>query len=359
MESELVKLKLEDLLECINGDFKLNPDPPPKKNPKNPGNLVKVEFNNFIKEESFKRRNNSSVKNLRELHNFIKETLIAGTSFLYLSEHPKERINLLDIDDGRGGDMFKWAKAGIKSVFGFDKSRESIESINPFNQGAKERYSKVKLPVDIVYTVGDASQPSDELKAEIEAFKKKRKIGSFQIVSCQFAMHYFFKKEEDIRQVLQLVSGLLKPGGYFIGTTVDGSKITRLLGKEKSFNNTLLSLTKKYKAMVPKLPFGNEYTFSLNDSFDGANYFNTLGESVEYLVNMPLLIEMAKEYRLEPVFINFFQKRDNEYVSIRTVGDVKRQFLSFEEIITFGENKLNEEENVINSLYTTFIFKRV
>ena len=358
MESELVKLNLEDLLECINGDFKLNPNPPAKKNPKNPENLVKIEFNNFIKEESFKRRNNSSVKNLRNFHNHIKETLINGTSFLYSAENPKSYINLLDIAVGRGGDMFKWAKAGIKSVFGFDKSRDSIESINPFNQGAKERYSKVKIPVDIVYKVGDAAHPSDELKAEIEAFKIKRKIRSFEIVSCQFAMHYFFKKEEDLREVLQLVSSVLKPGGYFIGTTVDGSKITSLLGKEKSFNNLLLSLTKKYKAIVPKLPFGNEYTFRLNDSFDGANYFNTLGESVEYLVNMPVLIEMAKEYRLQPVFINLFQKRDNEYVTIRTVGDTRRQFLSFEEIFNFGENPLNEEEIVINSLYTTFIFKK-
>jgi len=359
---DTVKLNLEDLLECINGDFKLNPDPPVKRNPKNPDNLVKVEFNNFVKEENFKRRQNSTVIALRDFHNYIKETLLVNIVKVYRSEHPKEKhISLLDIAVGRGGDMFKWTKAGIKSVFGFDKSKDSIESINPFNQGARERYSKVKIPVDIVYTVGDATQPTPELLAEIEAFQEKRKFKQFQILSCQFAMHYFFKNQEALETVFATISPLIKKGGYFVGTTIDGSKITGFLGKNNSFQSNLLGLTKKYKAVTPKLPFGNGYTFRLNDSFDGANYFNTLGESLEYLVNMETLNQTAIKFGFQPVFINLFQKRDNRYLQIRTVGDLKPKFLSFGEIYSFPEHgkQLSPEEILINSLYTTFIFKKL
>ena len=353
-----VKLDLNDLLGCINNNNFTVIDPP--------HNFVKDEFDKFINKKIAERRKNSTVSNLRNFHNFIKRTLIEHICKVYWAHNQKENISLLDIAIGRGGDIFKFSEAGISNVFGFDKSESSINSINPFDQGAKERYSKSNLNINIEFMVGDATQPSIELIKNIGIFmdknglinKKNPENSGFQIMSCQFAMHYFFQSEIALRNVLGMFSRFLKKGGFFIGTTVDGKNITNLLKKDKSFNSDLLTITKKYRADVPKKPFENAYTFKLNDTVDKGNYFNTMGESIEYLVNLETLKKIASEYKLIPVYFNLFQPfNKNEYASTS-------DFVSFENIYNLPQHAgwkktLSQEEEVINKLYTTFIFVKV
>ena len=372
MDSLFINAKLEDLLDCINNnDFKV-------KNP--PHNPAKKEFEKYISKKNEERRNNSTVIMLRDFHNFIKKTLITKVTNLYRVKHPKEKIYLLDLAVGKGGDMAKWNNAKIDSVFGFDKSSDSINSVDPFNQGAKERLRNASwVKTKVHYTVGDATNPSPELQQEVINFIKSNEgFNGFQIMSCQFALHYFFKNEIALETVFKFFSPLLKKGGYFIGTSADGSKITSLLGKNKSFDSTLLSITKNFKAETPKLPFGNGYTFRLNDTFDGANYFNSMGESTEYLTNMDVLIQMAAKYNLQPVFLNLFEQQGKTFSIIHPGRDDKRHFLTFEQIYNLPEHggwfipqdkhrgkekyipnhlSLNEEE--INGLYTTFVFIKI
>jgi mRNA (guanine-N7-)-methyltransferase len=336
-----VRLNINDLVDCVNNsEFKVNYAP---------HNHVKDEFEKFVNKEISERRKHSSISLLRNFHNLIKRTLLENIVKVYLSKHHGEKIYLLDIACGRGGDIFKYDSAGITGVFAFDKSRDSIESINPFNQGARERYKKNKLHVDIHFDVGNAIQPTPELIKKIGTFINKNKIPGFQILSCQFAMHYFFESEIALRNVLSVFSQFLRKGGYFIGTTVDGKKITQLLQKNNSFDSTLLHITKKYRAITPRIPFGNKYIFTLNDSIDQGNYFNTMGESTEYLVNCTVLKQIAAEYNLLPVYINLFE---NKYTT-------HSDFVSFEEIYTLLNKQLSQNEIIINNLYTTFIFVKI
>ena len=233
---DFVKLELSDLndlVNCIKGnDFRVT---------KSPHNQVKDEFNKFVKREISERRKNSSITSLRTFHNEIKRVLIENVSRLF------NFVNLLDIAVGRGGDISKWKSAGIKNVFGFDKSRDSIESINPFNQGARERLRNFKdIKVNVKFETGDAIQPSKELMESISSFMKINEIKAFEILSCQFAVHYFFQSETALRNVFNTFSPLVKQGGYFIGTTVDGKKIIELLQRESRFDSPLLNITKKY-----------------------------------------------------------------------------------------------------------------
>ena len=360
MSSEFVKLSIEDLLGCIHSkdqegnDVKVNYPP---------HNKVKDEFNAFVNKEISERRKNSTVSTLRAFHNFIKRILITNIVNLYRSQH-REEINLLDIAVGRGGDMFKWNEAGIDHVFGFDKSNTSIHSINPFDQGAKERYAKAQgLHTKIEYTVGDAMQPSRELMEEILVFMNKHKLiknpnPGFQLISCQFAMHYFFQSEIALDNMFQAFSPLLKKGGYFIGTTVDGKSISSLLQKNTSFESNILEIKKKFRAMSPKKPFGNAYTFKLNDTLDQGNYFNTMGESIEYLVSINVLKEVAKKYNLVPVYLNFFESIPGKKNAYTTSPD----FISFKSIYdlhTFKKGKLSDDELLVNNLYTTFVFLKI
>jgi mRNA (guanine-N7-)-methyltransferase len=343
MENDFVKLSIDDLVHCIrDNDFKVNYEPHKQ---------VKYEFEKFVNKEISERRKNSTFINMRKFHNDIKRTMYNVICDMYRRSHPKEQINCLEISCGRGGDMFKWNEAGIKNVFGFDKSRDSIESINPFNQGARERYSKSNVSTNIEYTVGNAVQPSAELMESIVHFMKTNKVLQFELLSCQFALHYFFQSEIALRNVFKAFVPLLKKGGYFMGTTVDGKNITGLLQKNTSFKSTLLEINKKYRAMAPRTPFGNAYTFKINDSVDQGNYFNTMGESMEYLVNLEVLKQIANEYNLKPVYLNIFEPipgKRNQYTS-------SVDFINFKEIHELKKPNISEDELVINNLYTTFI----
>lgn len=369
---DFVNLSISDLIECINQ--------PGIKVKEPPHNFVKNEFDKFVNKEISQRRKNSSISDLRNFHNFIKRVLIENVSELYRKQHPREDLNLLDLACGRGGDLFKFESAGIKNVFGFDKSETSIESIDPFDQGAKARYNNQNLHVNVEFFVNDAMQPTQELINKLGVFMNKHKLinkkipslTGFQIMSCQFAMHYFFQSEIALRNVLGTFSQFLKKGGYFIGTTVNGKKISNLLGNSPSFDSTLLNITKNFKSIAPRLPYNNSYNFKINDTFDKGNYFNTMGVSTEYLVNLTELKRVAAEYNLQPVYLNFFEPLNSSFTT-------SPDFISFEEIyelakpITAGSirsgsvpahgkwkgKSLTEDELVINNLYTTFIFVKV
>jgi len=347
-----VQLSIDDLVGCINGkneqgeDFKVTYAP---------HNKVKDEFKKFVNNEIADRRKNSTISDMRKFHNYIKLTLLVNLSKYYLSKK-KEKLNLIDIAVGRGGDMFKWEQAGISNVFGFDKNEESINSINPFNQGALERYRNNKVNVNIEYHVGNAVAPTKELITNMIAFLNKNNLikketpvyTGVQIISCQFAMHYFFKEPEYLDNIFKLYSSFLKKGGYFVGTTVDGKKIKELL--KKGTTSQLFEIKKK--KFTRKL-YGNEYTFQINDSKDKGNYFNTINASTEYLVDLEELKRVAKIYNLEPVYTNFFESIPGKNLTFTNSMD----FISFEEIK--WNKTLSPDESILNNLYTTYVFVKV
>ena len=51
------------------------------------------------------------------------------------------------------------------------------------------------------------------------------------IISCQFAMHFFFKSDTYLENIFKVFTPFLKKVGYFFGTTVDGRKIKEQITK--------------------------------------------------------------------------------------------------------------------------------
>ena len=47
----------------------------------------------------------------------------------------------------------------------------------------------------------------------------------FNITSCQFSLHYCFESVAQAEMMLRNLCENLRPGGYFIGTTVDSNEL--------------------------------------------------------------------------------------------------------------------------------------
>ena len=112
--------------------------------------------------------------------------------------------------------------------------------------------------------------------------------------------------EERARRALRNVSRLLRPGGHFIGTTVDANVLVRKLREADGtrFGNSIVEVTfderHKSKLFPPEGagpdggggPFGLQYTFTLQDA---------VTECDEWMVPKAMFVELAEEYGLELV----------------------------------------------------------
>ena len=116
-----------------------------------------------------------------------------------------------------------------------------------------------------------------------------RKI--YDVVSCQFALHYFFENKHTCNAFLRNISECCKVGGYFIGTCYDGKKLFRLL-EEKNEEESISKYNNGQKIWeVQKMYDKDEFK---DDATSFGYAINVYQESInksfkEYLVNFNYL----------------------------------------------------------------------
>ena len=127
---------------------------------------------------------------VRNTHNFIKSVLIKR----FVSEKKK----ILDLGCGHGGDLLK-IKFSKPSVYvGVDTSFNSITA-------AKERANSIHLKCRHTFLCRDFTKNWD---------LKDR----FDVINCQFAIHFAFQSKETAQFTLSKLSEVLYEDGLFIGT---------------------------------------------------------------------------------------------------------------------------------------------
>ena len=278
------------------------------------------------------------IENMRKFHNFIKLQLILDAS------NATNANNLLDIACGRGGDLQKWlnTKLHLRYILAFDSHKESIYSSlrkgNTFD-GAIARFLNVKqhyktrLPF-INFQNLDILDPNILNKInQIDSNKQ------YDIVSCQFAFHYFCRNDTILNNVLSVISKKLRKGGLFIGTATDGDLVHNILNYG-NVNIPLLTLIKEQK---------NNYLFYIqtdkNEVLTRQNYFQIQGVSSEFYLFKEKFKQIALQNNLELVEYKSFYEW---YLQDRQ-GRQGRQ----------GRTELSIYEMVISFLNFSFIFKKI
>lgn len=217
---------------------------------------------------TFDERRKSDILALRELNNWVKSELILACV----------RLNdfVLDLACGKGGDLPKWKEARVGAYCGVDVALRSVRS------DARSRYNLGKHKFPAALFVADCFG-ADLPRALLPAF------GTFDVVSCQFALHYAFATEARARRAIANVAALLRPGGVFVGTTADADALVRKLRAARGarFGNDVYSVSFGAGGKVfpsERGPFGHAYSFTLSESVDGVE---------EYLVHQPTLVALA------------------------------------------------------------------
>jgi len=189
--------------------------------------------------------------------------------------------------------------------------------IKEYNRFNREKTKEKGFFPNIVFAAGDcaadiksgASGVDDESKEimrvvmnnnyKINKPHYKHIIGrgasKFDVVTCMFAIHYFFESEEKLNGFLSNVGTNLKTGGTFIATFMDGNSVERALGDDgivegrKILNNTNVLIWAIIKRFTKEVNYNKKVDVFIE---------NTQRLIPEYLVNFDFLVEKAKEFGL-------------------------------------------------------------
>jgi len=310
--------------------------------------------------------------------------------------------SLFDPTCGQGGDLFKWMHAEIPRVLGTDLFKQNIYAPK---HGANERlaqargnnkfkngYRYVFLPYDFRNSLRsprlqhvEKMQNQDAMLLEAVWGKTRvdtpmlaeyngMAIPKFQIVSCQFALHYFFEKRETFDTFVDNLDYALQSGGYFLGTCFDGVTVNDRLARTK-----MIQGTKKNKENADEVIWQIEKKY---DSYDATSvqdrdifgkkitvYIESIGKHIdEYLVSFDYLVKRLEEKGIRLLTAleygdlglvtshGTFEEQYNKMYQYVQKNERRRD----KEIqdLTHAVNFLSNEEKRLSFMYRWFIFRK-
>ena len=291
---------------------------------------------------------------LRSFNNWVKASMINK----YCHQLGRD-LAVLELCCGKGGDLDKYFMNKIKLFVGADISGEVLENaMTRLEKIRNEKYSN-NFQTKCIFIKEDLSSPQNKLLEKID------KKYFFDLVSCQFAMHYHFESEQRLNSFLINVSSRLCEGGYFIGTIVEDNVIVKRLRNRKNiadnkyinekltFGNEFYSVKFSQKNFNKNNgPFGIKYGFYLEDSIDNRDEEGNIKYVGEYLIVFKEFVEICKKFGLYLVekenFTKFYQNniKDDFYkrLSIKMFKDI-------------NTTNMKQQWEIIQ-LYTTFVFRK-
>lgn len=205
--------------------------------------VVRAHYNAVPERGRDWRKTDSRIKGLRSFNNWVKSCIIQ--KFSPDEDHSPgareqgistgNRLLVLDIGCGKGGDLGKWQQApqAIDLYVGLDPAEVSIDQAReryrsmgnrggPGGRGGRGGYRRPPPRLfDARFHVKDCYAESiGEIDIVRQVGFSASNVSSsrgFDVVSMMFCMHYAFETEAKARQMLKNVSGALKKGGRFIG----------------------------------------------------------------------------------------------------------------------------------------------
>ncbi|KAJ3216645.1 mRNA cap guanine-N7 methyltransferase [Dinochytrium kinnereticum] len=267
------------------------------------------------------KRKESVILHMKNFNNWIKSILIG--------RYTRRGARVLDFCCGKGGDLLKWVKADVGELVGCDIAEVSISH-------AQQRYSEKRPRFKANFFAMDCFR--EDLAARLDPST------TFDVVSCQFALHYCGIDEQACRKAMENVTKFLKPGGVFIGTIPDAYRIMKRLRQSEngSIGNDIYSIV--FESKEHDSVYGHKYVFELSDAIDSCP---------EYLLHFPTLVKVASEYGLKLLFRKGFHE-----MFMEEVKDARSSALLSRMSVLDASGTISENEWEAIGIYCAFAFEK-
>ncbi|XP_020249488.1 mRNA cap guanine-N7 methyltransferase 2, partial [Asparagus officinalis] len=270
------------------------------------------------------------------LYDFAKSALIK----IFVSPY----ATVCDLYCGPAADIDKWEDVHIGHYIGIDETSSGISE-------AREVWESDLKPYTAEFCEFDPSVENLELHLQDKGVPA-------DIVCCLQHVQVCFESEERARSLLQNVSALLRPGGYFFGITLDSSTIWTKYQKnvEASHNRGLKpnavpncirseNYVITFEVEEEKFPlFGKKCQLKFSDD---------MASEIHCLVHFPSLIRLAREAGLEFVEIqNWTEFYDDNRAQLAGI------LHSYGPHFVDPRGKLLIRAFDVLGLYSTFVFQK-
>ena len=218
----------------------------------------------------------NKIYDIKKFHNIVKKYLY--TSYLRKFKEPY----VLEIGSGRGGDLHKLKINGAKYVLMTNINKGGINEA----ELRYENMNKQNFKVDFM-----VSNSSKNIRNSIQNYLDKLNQNKtlFDVISIQFALHYFLKNKTSFENFFNNINQFLNIGGYVFATFLNGNLLHQQFENkneikfEGSNHKPLFIIQKKYK---------NFKNYGSSILVSG----KTIGTHEEYLVNTDFLKEYFEKH---------------------------------------------------------------
>lgn len=275
-----------------------------------------------------KQKEKCSYVQLCVFNNWIKSMIISEICY-------KNDI-ILDVGGGKGVDFWKWKVENVQSVVMIDKSKSNIEdAIHRYNQsGMKSIFSLECLCIDFCEENLFQNLRDQEMK--------------FDVVSCQFILHYAFESEKKLRNFFHNISSKMKKESHIIATVPNSKVILEKMNSEGKIKNAAMEMIiDRSDLSHNNLNFGNGYILK----------FGNYDESIkEYLIDNDILDRIALEYKFQlkkrQSFLEYYREKSKYEMSSRLLYLMSK-------MDTSNGFKMMEYEWEIAEMYDVIVFEKI
>ena len=251
---------------------------------------------------------------------------------------PKGKGRILELAAGRGGDIYKMISSGAKYALLVEQNKDAlIEAKRRFeDEKVKEKEEKVDASaIQMRFLQYDLSKNATK---DIGQIVKKNGINCFDIVSIQFAFHYFLESKKSFETIFKNIDTYCCPGGYVFITGFDGERVMKFLQETKKGEGKALMINDVKVFEIDRLYNGNELK-NVGQPIDV--FVQTIGKHKEYLINFAFVIA-------------YFEKHDYKLVESRYFNEVIRDWRAHVGKKIF----LNPSEFKFSSLNRLVVFQK-
>lgn len=227
----------------------------------------------------------TAIENWFDINNPITEKSIRGLDlFLAFKLHgrikkelilSKPAIKVLDIGTGKGGDLDKYAPT-IEHLFAVEPNEDNIQVL-------KERIKANNLENRVTIFATQA----EYLQSFPLFIDMKEQVQGLDTVSLMLSLSFFWKSQETLDSLVDLIASNLEFGGRVIFLTIDGKKLLEYASGQQSI---MFNGVEVFHIENPSdLGFGNEVYVNLEGTIVGTR-------QLEYVVNIDDLTSQLLEH---------------------------------------------------------------
>jgi len=313
------------------------------KNPITLDNLINEKYYKYKYGEGRKKTN---IDNMKSFHNYIKYKL-------YL-KYTKDIKFLIELGGGRANDFNKWVKANIQHIIIIDADKDALKQADKRLIEYRKKTKKNRPKLTLI--LGNL-QTTRICKLLLKPFFNSKLNGLFDVISCQFAFHYFIKNNASLTRILNEIYNLLKIDGYFIISDHDGLLLYNLFKKHNVEYNESLYITSN-KITKNEVSSNDNLLFRLTKLYKN-NMFKKTGQEIsvyvesigiehkEYLVNFDEIINnLTNNNKFSIIENKLFEEKYNNFINQNPQSNI-RNLSNGEKIFSFTNRYIVFQKNFV------------